>query len=67
MDISIPANTIATVYLPAADEHAIKENGAALAAVNGLKVMGSDAGFTQLQLGSGTYHFEMTKPAVASK
>ena len=67
MDIDIPANAIATVYLPSADATAIKENGAALAAVNGLKVVGSDSAYTQLQLGSGSYHFEMAKPNVASR
>jgi alpha-L-rhamnosidase len=67
MDIDIPANAIATVYLPSADASTIKENGAALAAVNGLKVVGSDSAYTQLQLGSGSYHFEMAKPNVASR
>ncbi|CAN5529992.1 glycoside hydrolase family 78 protein [soil metagenome] len=65
MDVEIPANTIATVYVPSTDASAIKENNASIANATGIKIIGNAAGYTQLELGSGTYHFEVTKPAVA--
>ncbi|MES2647292.1 MAG: family 78 glycoside hydrolase catalytic domain [Bacteroidota bacterium] len=67
VDVTIPANTKATVFLPATSSSSIKENGASLDAVKAISVVRSENGYTQVELGSGTYKFEMTKQTVAMK
>jgi len=56
MDVEIPANTTATVYIPASNADAVKESGKALAAAN-IKVTGTEDGYVVMQLGSGKYAF----------
>ena len=62
LDVTIPANTTATVHLPAADPGAARENAQALDKMAGLleppRAEGGAAVFT---VGSGQYHF--TAPA----
>jgi alpha-L-rhamnosidase len=62
MNVEIPANAKATVYVPAAGANAVTENEGALAAAKGLQVMGAEDGYVVLQLGSGIYHFSAAKP-----
>lgn len=57
MDVEIPANTTATVYVPAANAEAITENGKSLSTVAEIKVTGAENGYVVLQLGSGKYQF----------
>jgi alpha-L-rhamnosidase len=59
MDIEIPANTTATVYVPAANAEAITESGASLASSKDIKVGGAANGYVELFLGSGVYKFEV--------
>ena len=61
MDVEIPANTTATVFVPASNASAITENGKALSSVDGVKVSGTEQGYVVLQIGSGIYHFTVTK------
>lgn len=61
MDVEIPANTTATVYVPAADAAALTESGKALSSIPEIKIMGEDDGYVILQLGSGVYHFAAEK------
>jgi alpha-L-rhamnosidase len=61
MDVEIPANTTATIYVPAANAGAVTENGKALSTVNDLKVTGTEEGYVILQAGSGKYHFIIDK------
>jgi alpha-L-rhamnosidase len=61
MDIDIPANTTATVYVPAATAIAITESGKALSTLADVKVSGTEDGYVILQLGSGSYHFATAK------
>lgn len=63
MDVEIPANTTATVYVPAPEANAITENGAAIGSSKEIQVTGKEEGYTVLQLGSGVYHFNITKAA----
>jgi alpha-L-rhamnosidase len=65
MDVEIPANTTATVFVPATSMEAIHENGQALTANKAIQVVGMENGFAKLQLGSGVYHFESTNPNAA--
>lgn len=57
MDVEIPANTTATVFVPAKNADAIKESGKALSQVNDIKVKEVEDGYVVLELGSGVYHF----------
>ncbi len=58
---SIPANTMATLYLPAKSINQIKESGKKIAQSKGIKVLKQENGMIQLQLMSGDYVFEIDK------
>jgi alpha-L-rhamnosidase len=55
MDITIPCNTTAIVYIPASDANDITESGKALQ--GNIKVAGNEDGFVMVNVGSGIYHF----------
>jgi alpha-L-rhamnosidase len=61
MDVEIPANTTATVYIPAKDLGSIKESGKNLPQINGLKVMDKEDNYVVVEVGSGVYHFAALK------
>lgn len=61
-DIEIPANTRATIYIPALSEFAIKESGKPLGESKDLSIEGKENGYVMLETGSGIYHFEVTVP-----
>jgi alpha-L-rhamnosidase len=61
VDIEIPANTTANVYIPASGAAAVSESGAALSSVKDIQLAGEENGYVQLKLGSGTYHFNVKK------
>ena len=54
---TIPANTAATVYLPAKTVESVTENGKPLAQVNGITNVRQENGCVVLQAGSGHYQF----------
>jgi len=60
MEVEIPANTKATVYIPAANADAVTESGKSLSAGN-IKVAGTENGYVVAELGSGKYHFVVKK------
>ena len=59
LDIEIPSNTAASVYIPASSRESVTENGNALSADS--KIISAENGYVGLQLGSGRYHFEAKK------
>ncbi|MBS1512321.1 MAG: family 78 glycoside hydrolase catalytic domain [Bacteroidetes bacterium] len=61
MDVTIPANATATIFIPSAAASAITESGTALTASKDCKVMGTENGYVIVEVGSGTYHFETPK------
>ena len=61
LDIVIPANTTATVFVPAADVNTISENGQQINNRREINVAGAESGFVKLQLGSGSYEFTVTQ------
>ncbi len=61
MDVEIPANTKATVFVPAKNENAVNESDKVLSQENDIKVKGIEDGYVVLELGSGLYHFEVQK------
>lgn len=60
MEIVIPPNTSATVYLPSTDPRKATESGIALTEVPSLRLMGHEAGHTVVEIGSGRYFFTST-------
>ncbi len=61
MVTEIPANTTATVYLPATSAELVTESGKSLSSETDIKITGKEDGFIVLQLGSGVYHFDIKK------
>ena len=57
MNITIPANTTARVYIPAKDPAAVTESGKSAAAAPGVALAGEEHGAVVFEVGSGTYSF----------
>ena len=57
MDTTIPANTTATVYVPAANPEKITESGKPLGKVPGVKLLRMENGHAVLAVESGVYRF----------
>jgi alpha-L-rhamnosidase len=57
MDIDVPANTTATVYIPASGPEKITEGGKVLTLVKEIEVLGTENGTVMLKVGSGKYKF----------
>jgi alpha-L-rhamnosidase len=55
LGVTIPANTTATVVVPAAD--GITEGGRPLKDAEGIRILRVEGGSTVLEAGSGTYQF----------
>ena len=55
MDVVIPANTTATIYIPATNINAVTESGKALQPSTT-----TEDGYTVIKVGSGSYHFTST-------
>jgi alpha-L-rhamnosidase len=59
LDVAIPANTTATVYLPAREAGSITESGKALAQAQGVKFLRTEGDRAVLAVESGTYRFRV--------
>jgi hypothetical protein len=57
LDISIPANTTATVYIPCEKESNVLENGKIASGCNGVKFLRAESGKLIYEIASGTYQF----------
>lgn len=57
LELEVPANARATVYLPAAALEQVQEGGQPLAAAEGIVIRGHEGGCAVLEAGSGTYRF----------
>ena len=57
LDVEIPANTSAVIYVPALTAEAVSEGGNSLAASKDIQTGGIENGYLVLQAGSGKYHF----------
>jgi len=62
LDVEIPANTTATVYIPANAGSTVTESGNPLASNADIKMADAVAGYTVVNVGSGTYHFNTAAP-----
>jgi alpha-L-rhamnosidase len=56
----IPANTTATIYIPANAAEEITENGQGLTAVKNMRVVGKEKEYVIVKVGSGKYEFITT-------
>ncbi len=57
LKITVPANTTATVWVPARDVNLIRENGAPVGKAKGLTFSGNTGGVCRFEVGSGSYEF----------
>ncbi|MFC0771693.1 family 78 glycoside hydrolase catalytic domain [Terrimonas alba] len=65
MDVEIPANTTASIYIPAADVATTMEAGKSISSLKEISIAGKEEGYVVVKLGSGIYHFEASRPAEA--
>lgn len=59
LDVIIPANSIATIFIPAKTEQ-IKEGSQSLSTAKEIKLEGTEGNQSKVTVGSGTYHFTWT-------
>jgi alpha-L-rhamnosidase len=62
MEITIPANTTATVYIPARDVAGVTESGKPISKVKGVQFLRMENSDAIYVVGSGTYRFQSTLP-----
>jgi alpha-L-rhamnosidase len=63
LQIEIPANTSATVFVPAADASSVREYDTPAASAPGVRFLRHETGRAVFTIGSGTYHFTAPLPA----
>ncbi len=61
IDLAIPPNTVATVYLPKTGKTEIHESGRPVRAVGAVTLLSDDGTQTECRVASGRYHFTVTK------
>jgi len=57
LDVSIPANTLAIVYIPAKKENDVQESGKFASKAEGVKFLRIENGSAIYEINSGNYHF----------
>ncbi|MBN2131764.1 MAG: glycoside hydrolase family 78 protein [Sedimentisphaerales bacterium] len=62
LDVTIPANTVATVYIPAADPADVKEGGEPAAETTAVRFLRQQDGEAVFEIGSGRYRFTSQLP-----
>ncbi|HRI79270.1 MAG TPA: glycoside hydrolase family 78 protein [Cyclobacteriaceae bacterium] len=58
LDVDVPPNTTATVYVPAGNNGVVMENGKSIAESKEIKIGGKETGYEVMEIGSGQYHFK---------
>ena len=61
LDVTLPANTTATVYIPATGAAAVQEGSGPAAQAEGVKFVRQEGGSAVFQVGSGTYRFSVAR------
>jgi alpha-L-rhamnosidase len=61
MDVEIPANTHATIYIPASSADSIKESNQPLTNIKELSIKAKEGQYVVVEAGSGYYHFAIEK------
>ncbi len=62
LEVTIPANTTSTVYVPAKNANEVTESGKAAAEAEGVKFLRMENNAAVYAVGSGTYRFQSTLP-----
>ena len=62
LEVTIPANTTATVYVPTKDAAGVTESGMPAAKAEGVKFLRMQDNAVVHAVGSGTYRFQSTLP-----
>jgi alpha-L-rhamnosidase len=62
LDVEIPANTSATIYIPTNSGSAVLESGKPIASEPDIKPGDAAAGYVVVNVGSGIYHFSTASP-----
>ncbi len=57
LDVTIPANTVATVHVPAGDAASVTESGRPAAQADAVKFLRMEAGAAVYEVGAGSYRF----------
>ena len=57
LDVTVPANTTATVHVPAKDAAAVTEGGRPAGQAEGVRFLRMDSGAAVYEIGAGTYRF----------
>ena len=61
MDVTIPPNSTAIVYLPANHQNKIREKGKNISRINEIEIVGEENGNIVAKIGSGNWSFEIKK------
>jgi alpha-L-rhamnosidase len=61
MDVTVPVNTKATIYVPASAAAQISLDGQKLTASKDVKIAGQEKDYVLLEAGSGNYSFTVTR------
>ncbi len=61
LDVTIPANTTASVFLPAATPERVSEGGAPLAKAAGIRSVAATGDALKVEIGAGSYRFEVRR------
>jgi alpha-L-rhamnosidase len=62
LDVTIPANTTATVYIPAGGADNVTEDGKPASQAKAVRFVGMQEGNAVFEVGSGVYHFASSRP-----
>ena len=57
LDLTVPPNTTATVYIPASDASQIRENGRSIGESTGVRLVHEERSSVVLEVSSGSFHF----------
>jgi alpha-L-rhamnosidase len=61
LEVTIPPNTAATIFVPSRDAAAVQEGGQPALAAKGLKFLRMEAGCALFEAGSGSYSFKVAR------
>ncbi len=61
LDVEIPANTRATIYIPATSIESVMESEKTLSDIKEIKIKGKEGDYVIAEAGSGIYHFSIKK------
>jgi alpha-L-rhamnosidase len=57
LEVQVPVNTRATVYIPSTSSSTVKENNNSISSSQSLKILGEENGYVKVEIGSGIYTF----------